>query len=74
MITGKNYIGTKRSAQGSKIFRTFDPVNNTENAPQFYEASTEEIDEAVGSAWNAFTSYQDYSGERKSEFLIAIAD
>ena len=53
MITGENYIGTKRSAQGSKIFKTFDPVSNTENEPQFHEASTEEIDKAVALAWKA---------------------
>jgi len=74
MITGKNYIGTKMSAAGSKIFKTFNPVSNIENEYEFYEASTEEIDLAVASAWKAFGSYQDYSGERKSEFLNAIAD
>lgn len=74
MITGKNYIGAQRSAAGSKIFRTFDPVSNIENEPQFYEASPEEIDKAVALAWKAFTCYQDYSGEQKSDFLNAIAD
>ena len=74
MITGKNYIGAEKSAAGSKIFRTFNPVSNLENEPQFYEASSEEIDKAVALAWKAFTCYQDYSGERKSDFLHAIAD
>ena len=74
MITGKNYIGTQRSAEGSKIFSTFDPVSNKENETRFYEASSEEIDKAVALAWKAFTCYQDYSGEQKSEFLNAIAD
>ena len=74
MITGKNYIGTEKSAKGDHIFKTFNPVSNTENEPGFYEASTEEINNAVMLAWKAFGSYQDYSGERKSEFLNAIAD
>lgn len=74
MITGKNYIGTQRSAAGSKKFRTFDPVSNTENEVQFYEASPEEIDKAVALSWKAFMCYQDYSGEQKSKFLNAIAD
>ncbi len=74
MITGKNYIGIEKSAKGANIFKTFDPVNNTENETQFFEASTEEINKAVALAWKAFRCYQDYSGERKSEFLNAIAD
>ncbi len=74
MITGKNYIGSEKSSQGSKIFKTFNPISNEENGQSFYEASTEEINKAVDLAWEAFLSYQDFSGERKSEFLNAIAD
>ncbi len=74
MITGKNYIGTQRSALGSKIFKTFNPVSNAENGQSFYEASTEEINKAAAMASEAFLSYQDFSGERKGEFLNAIAD
>ena len=74
MITGKNYIGAQQSATGSKTFRTFDPISNVENKTEFYEASTEEINEAVASAWKAFTCYQDYSGQQKGAFLSAIAD
>ena len=74
MITGKNYIGSRTSSLGSKIFKTFNPISNKENEQTFYEASTQEIKEAVDLAWEAFLSYQDFSGERKSEFLNAIAD
>ena len=74
MITGKNYIGSQTSSRGSKIFKTFNPISNKENEQTFYEASTQEIKEAVDLAWEAFLSYQDFSGERKSEFLNAIAD
>lgn len=74
MITGKNYIGKQQSARGNKQFKTFNPVSNIENETIFYEASSEEIDEAVHLAYEAFTCYRDYSGQRKSEFLHAIAD
>lgn len=74
MITGKNYIGRQRTAEGKKVFKTFDPISNTENPTEFYEASSEEIDKAVSLAHKAFLSYQDFSGERKGEFLNAIAD
>lgn len=74
MITGQNLIGFERSASGDKIFRTFNPKLNIENSNEFHEASVEEINKAVGLAWKAFQSYQNFSGERKAEFLNAIAD
>ncbi len=74
MITGKNHIGFKRSGLGNKIFKTLNPKLNIENSNKFHEASAEEINNAVGLAWEAFQSYQNYSGEKKSEFLNAIAD
>ena len=73
-IKGKNYIGSKQSARGNKVFKTFNPVSNQENEYSFYEATEEEINEAVELAWNAFESYQNLSGERKGAFLNAIAD
>ena len=74
MITGQNQIGFERSAKGAQIFKTFNPKLNIENSIKFHEASSEEIDNAVSLAWKAFHSYQNYSGERKGEFLNAIAD
>lgn len=74
MITGQNHIGFERSALGARIFKTFNPKLNIENSNNFHEASGEEINNAVGLAWEAFQSYQNYSGKRKSEFLNAIAD
>ncbi len=74
MITGKNHIGFERSALGEKVFKTLNPKLNIENSSKFHEASAEEIDHAVSLAWKAFQSYQNFSGERKSEFLNAIAD
>ena len=32
MITGKNHIGNQLSAEGSKTFKTFDPISNIENS------------------------------------------
>ena len=37
MITGKNHIGNQLSAEGSKTFKTFDPISNTENSSIHYE-------------------------------------
>ena len=74
MITGKNYIGAELSALGDVTFRTFNPTSNSENPTEFFEASPEEIDRAVGLAWKAFEEYRSVSGAQKSLFLNAIAD
>ena len=45
MITGKNYIGNQLSANGSKTFKTFNPLLNIENQWEITEASSEEVNE-----------------------------
>ncbi|MCP4974695.1 MAG: aldehyde dehydrogenase (NADP(+)) [Maribacter sp.] len=74
MITGKNYIGNKLSAKGSKTYTTFNPQLNKENEFSFVEATPEEIDQAVLQAKNAYAEFKEVSGKRKAEFLNAIAD
>ena len=74
MITGKNYIGDRLSGSGEVNFKTFNPSLNTENSFIFTEASSEEIQEAVDLAWEAFMDYRSVTGKRKSAFLNAIAD
>ena len=56
MITGKNYIGNTLKASGDKTHKTINPKLNIENPTLFYEATQEEIDEAVQLAWSAFGS------------------
>ena len=74
MITGKNYLGNQQSAKGNKTYKTFNPQLNIENEYVFTEASQVEIDEAVDLATNAFKEFRTVSGQRKAEFLNAIAD
>ena len=74
MITGKNYIGNRLSAEGTVTYKTFNPVTNTENENIFYEATTSEIDAAVVLASKAFEEFRFVSGQRKAAFLNAIAD
>tara|TARA_R110002073_G_scaffold313380_3_gene485332 strand:+ start:37038 stop:38621 length:1584 start_codon:yes stop_codon:yes gene_type:complete len=74
MITGQNYIGNSLSAKGNKTFKTFNPLLNIENSTSFTEASNEEINEAATLASEAFKEYIKVSGQRKAEFLSAIAD
>ncbi|WP_104735440.1 aldehyde dehydrogenase (NADP(+)) [Hanstruepera ponticola] len=74
MITGKNYIGNKLSAKGSKTYNTFNPLLNFENEYVYTEATSEEIDEAVEIASKAFKTFRTINGKRKAAFLNAIAD
>ncbi|NVJ89378.1 MAG: aldehyde dehydrogenase (NADP(+)) [Flavobacteriaceae bacterium] len=74
MITGKNYIGTQLSANGSIKYKTFNPETNKENSSIFIEASKEEINKAVKLASQAFKEYRTFSGAQKAKFLNAIAD
>lgn len=74
MITGKNYIGYQLSAEGSNTFKTFNPKLNSETEWDFHEAAIDEVDEAAQLASRAFETYRSFSGERKAEFLHAIAE
>jgi NADP-dependent aldehyde dehydrogenase len=74
MITGKNYIGNRLAGNGTKKFKTFNPLLNIENENEFMEASTEEINEAVFLASDAYITYNQESGKAKAAFLNAIAD
>ncbi|SIQ41651.1 aldehyde dehydrogenase (NADP(+)) [Maribacter ulvicola] len=74
MISGTNAIGTKSSKQGNNTFKTFDPKENINTEWTFYEASSNEINEAVDLATDAFKTYKEFSGNKKAGFLEAIAD
>ena len=74
MISGKNIIGNKLSNQGSQTYKTFDPKENKDTDWTFFEATANEINEAVDLAAEAYKEYKDFSGKKKAEFLNAIAD
>lgn len=74
MITGKNYIGNKLSGKGISSHKTINPKLNVENPTTFLEATTEEIEEAVSLATEAFKIYKNTSGKQRATFLNAIAD
>ncbi|KIA97057.1 MULTISPECIES: aldehyde dehydrogenase (NADP(+)) [unclassified Flavobacterium] len=74
MITGKNYIGSKLKADGTKTYKTINPQLNIENPWTFTEATPEEIDEAVALANDAFKVYRNCPAQKKADFLNAIAE
>ncbi|UOB17853.1 aldehyde dehydrogenase (NADP(+)) [Abyssalbus ytuae] len=73
MITGKNYIGEELSNKGDITFKTFNPNENKETEPVFYEATINEVDRAVEKAAKAFYSYKKKTDVEKAVFLEAIA-
>ena len=73
-MTGKNYIGNQQSAKGNNTYKTFNPKLNLENEQIFHEATSEEIDDAVSLAAEAFKAFRNTPGTKKAEFLNAIAD
>ena len=72
MITGKSYIGNEYSTLGDSTFKTFDPKLNVETEWTFYE-STNEVQQAVDLAWEAFLEFRYFSGVQKATFLREIA-
>jgi alpha-ketoglutaric semialdehyde dehydrogenase len=74
MITGRNYLGSKLSAENAKTYKTFDSKANKKNIINFHEATQKEINNAVLLATTAFEEYKNISGMKKAEFLNAIAD
>lgn len=73
MITGMNYIGSKKSAQGEVKFSTFNPKSNTRTHWEFVEATEEEINEAMQLAAEAFALYQEITFNDRAKFLRQIA-
>ncbi|THD69071.1 aldehyde dehydrogenase (NADP(+)) [Robertkochia marina] len=74
MMHGKNLVDGQWSATGKSVFKTFNPGMNDANEWIFYEATPEEIGQAVMAASEAFETYKHSSGAQRSAFLEAIAE
>jgi NADP-dependent aldehyde dehydrogenase len=74
MIKGTNFIGKTASAQGHIHLTAYDPSNNEPLSGEFIEANEQEIEAAVLKAQSAFSTYQALSGQKKADFLDAIAE
>lgn len=62
------------SANGKRVFQTFNPVLNSENPTLFVEASEEEINRSVDLADSAFNELSSISFLKKADFLDEIAN
>jgi len=73
-VTGKNSVGYNLSALGTRTFQTFNPVENSYNETIFVEAVSQEIEEAVLLASNAFEELKGISHLKRAFFLSRIAE
>lgn len=71
---GRNHIGYQESALGNHVFFGIDPTTNKPFETAFHQATTQEVDEALEKAKNAFEVYRRISVEKRVFFLKAIAN
>src|SRR5690606_10763340 len=73
-LTGQQFIGNRQSNEGTVTFQAVNPDTGETLPTIFYEATTEEIDEAVQKAEKAFQIYRKKSGVEKAGFLERIGE
>lgn len=73
-LHGKNFIGGQRSSLGKKAISPFDPRQGKAIEPLFFEATNQEIDQALTLAAQAFPVLRESSAETIAGFLESIAD
>lgn len=72
-MTGKNIVGSEDSANGKRVFQTFDPILNKQNNTYFVEATEEEVNSAVEMATNSYLEFSTIAIDQKASFLDEIA-
>lgn len=73
-ITGQQLIGNNLSASNDNFFSAVDPKTGKELPEAFYEATAEEVDQAVRLAEKAFESYRKKQPTEIATFLDQIAE
>jgi len=73
-LTGQNFIGNHKSAQGKSTFKAVNPATGRDLDTLFFEATRAEVDQAAQKAELAFRIYRNKSGLEKAAFLDSIAD
>ncbi|MEP6849355.1 MAG: aldehyde dehydrogenase (NADP(+)) [Acidobacteriota bacterium] len=73
-LNGLNFLGRTRTGNGNVIFRAVNPATGDNLAPDYFEATIDEINEAVLKANEAFQKYRIKSGQEKAILLETIAE
>ncbi|KAA0255998.1 MAG: aldehyde dehydrogenase (NADP(+)) [Acidobacteria bacterium] len=72
--TGANLIAGVESWQGETRFRATDPATGATLAPEFVEATGQEVDAAARAAGVAFPAFAALPAARRARFLRAVAE
>ena len=73
-LHGKQFIGSKTSADGGETFRGFDPSAGRDLDPVYHEATADEVDRAMRLAETAFEGYRRKTPQERARFLVAIGE
>ena len=73
-LLGKNIIANRSSADGTALFAAIAPATGEKLAPDFFEATEAEINEALTHAENAFEGYRVQGPDKIAAFLERIAE
>src|SRR5690554_704281 len=71
---GHNFIAGTRSAAGDKILKSLNATTGEALDFNFYQATEQEVNQAVEAAHTAFKTYRHTSPEQRALFLESIAD
>lgn len=74
MIEGTNFIGSSSSAQNDESFHAYNPRTDEALEGSFYVATSDEVNRAAAKAEEAFPTYRTVGGQKKADFLEAIAE
>jgi alpha-ketoglutaric semialdehyde dehydrogenase len=73
-LSGKHIIGANLAASGTQTFRAFDPVKNEAIAPDFFEGTQTDVDEAAQLAKSDFDKVRNIKNSQRANFLNTIAE
>jgi 2,5-dioxopentanoate dehydrogenase len=73
-LSGRSLIGSQEISSGANSFRAFSPAAGEMIEPEFYSATSEQVDQSVLLAHEAFSVYGQVKGVSRANFLRKIAD
>ncbi|QHT66017.1 aldehyde dehydrogenase (NADP(+)) [Rhodocytophaga rosea] len=73
-LSGKQYIGNTLSEQGSQTFAGINPATGQKLETEFFEATPQEVGQAVELANHSLSIYRKKTPQEKAAFLERIAD
>ena len=71
---GHNFIAGTRSAAGDKVLKSLNASTGEALTFDFFQATEQEVNQAVEAAYTAFKTYRHTSPEQRALFLESIAD